>query len=200
MPEDARVFTEDAVAYALYQQCAAKGSKVFLKFGNNFQIDRSWSYWCAPDVDVIEVRADGRVVAYELKGARQHKSGQPDFPAIYDGIGQAVAYLDLPRIYEGQRRVFQGGVFDCAYMVWARGKAEIDEGERRILGVVPIGGIFALPDGQFETVKEAPQNPIQSTEAKGHFLRNLASLEKHSVSSKIFRGINSRGETYFAGA
>lgn len=81
MPADVRLFTEDAVAYALYQRCVARRSRVFLKLGNNFSIDRAWYYSCAPDVDLFEVRADGHVVAYELKGSRR-KKGQPEFPAL----------------------------------------------------------------------------------------------------------------------
>ncbi|MBF6570967.1 MAG: hypothetical protein IVW54_19045 [Candidatus Binataceae bacterium] len=200
MSENVRLFNEDAVAYALHGKCVASDSQVFLQFHHNLKIarsDRGWYYWCAPELDLIEVRPDGRVVGYELKGARQHKSGLPDFPAMYDGIGQAVAYLDLPTICEGQRRLFEGGVFDGVYLVCARERAKIDESERRVLGVVPIGGMLALPDGQFETVKEAPQNPIQNVGAKKHFLQNLDSLEKHGNSGRIFRRIKERGEAYF---
>ena len=197
MIEEERLFSEDAVGYALYEQCVARGSKVFLKFGHNFQIDRSWYYWCAPGIDVIEVRADGHLVGYELKGTTRHKSGQADFPSIYDGIGQAVAYLDLPRICEGDRRLFEGGVFDEVYVVYARRTANLDEGENRTLGLVPIGGIFAIPDGSFEIVKEAPSNPIQCIAAKEHFLRNLDSLKRHDSSGRIFRSVKNQGDAYF---
>lgn len=197
MTEEVRLFSEDTVAYALYEQCVTRGSKVFLKFGHNLQIDRSWYYWCAPDIDVIEVRTDGNVVGYELKGARRHKSGQADFPSIYDGIGQAVAYLDLPRICEGERRLFEGGVFDQVYVVYARQTGKLDEGESRTLGLVPIGGIFAIPDGRFEIAKAAPPNPIQCIAAKEHFLRNLDSLKRHDSSGRIFRTVKKQGDAYF---
>lgn len=108
-----------------------------------------------------------------------------------------MAYLDLPRIYEGNRRLFEGGVFDHVYLVSASNTAEIDPSKRRILSVVPIGGMLALPDGGFEKVKEAPRNPMQSVEAKRHFLQNLESLNKYDNSGRTFRRVKERGEEYF---
>jgi len=57
--------------------------------------------------------------------------------------------------------------------------------------------MLALPDGKFVTIKEAPPNPIQSLEAKEHFLQNLETLEKHTTSSRIFHRIEAAGEQWF---
>jgi hypothetical protein len=190
------IFTENTVSYYLLKHCDAE-SRLFFKFHHNMRarVDRTWSYYCAPEVDVIEVSADGRLVAYELKGARHHKSG-PDYPAFYNAIGQVIAYLDLPWIFENDQRKFDGGAFDAVYAVCARETPRLDDGEARILSTVPIGGMIALPDGQIVTVKEAPKNPIQNIHAKEHFLKNLDSLSKHTTGSRIFRAISDAGEKW----
>ncbi|MGO9601985.1 MAG: hypothetical protein ACLQAT_01030 [Candidatus Binataceae bacterium] len=178
----------------------AIGSRFFFKFHHNMKLgtDRKWYYYCAPEIDVIEVTKDCQVIAYELKGSRRHKSGVPDFPAVHDPLGQAIAYLDLPRICQGDTRLFDGGVFDAVYAVCARATAIIDPGEERTVGVAPIGFMFALPDGSLVTIKEAPKNTIQNQEAKAHFVQNLHTLERHNTQSRIFRRIEREGQPWFA--
>jgi hypothetical protein len=197
------IYSEDAVAFALYKQCIARNSQVFFKFHHNLnlRIDREWYYYCSPEVDVIEVRNDGITVAYELKGSRKHKSGVPDFPDVFDAMGQALAYLDLPGVHEKSgRSLFVGGTFDFVNVVCARQTPDFDEREIRAMSMVPIGAMLALPDGQFLTLKEAPPNPFLNLHAKEHFLQNLNTLEKHTIRSKIFRRIESAGERWFADA
>ena len=196
MNETPIIFTEDAVAYSLFKHRLDSNSRLFFKFNHNMSIRRGrpWFYYCAPDVDVIEVTPDHTVIAYELKGSRMRRTALVDFPAIHDPIGQAVAYLDLPRIYQGERRLFEGGVFDHVYAVCARDRDAIDSGERKLYEFVPIGLMLALPDGRFATIKEAPKNPNQNPSAKAHFLRNLDTLDNHEVHSRIFRSIKQAGE------
>ena len=173
-------------------------SRFFFKFQYNLSLreNRPWYYYCAPDIDVIESRQDGKLIAYELKGARKHRSGIPDSPPLSDAIGQAIAYLDLPWIYENDRRKFVGGAFDQVYIVCARATAAVDDSEPRILDTVPLGAMLALPDGQFVTIKEAPHNPIHDIRAKDHVLQNVNSLEKHTLGSKIGRSISAAGKEY----
>lgn len=199
MFENPILCSEDAVSFAFAKAFGTQG-QLFFKFHHNLSLryGRNWYYYCAPEVDVIEVRDDGRVIAYELKGARRHATGVADYPAIHDAIGQAIAYLDLPWIFESNQRLFEGGAFDSVYVVCAREKPDVDEGEKRILSTVPIGAMLALPDGQFVTIKEAPPNPIQNTLAKKHFLENLDTLGKHTTNSRIFRRIATAGEAWFA--
>src|ERR1700676_1878473 len=94
MANEPTIFTENSVAYALQKHCA-DGGRLFFKFHHNMSVrgGRTWYYYCAPDVDVIEVGSLGQLIAYELKGVRRHRSGA-DYPAFYDAIGQAIAYLD----------------------------------------------------------------------------------------------------------
>lgn len=201
MNGDPVIFTENAVAYSLYKHLynhSGPESRFFFKFQHNRTLreSRPWYYYCAPDIDVIEIRQDEKLIAYELKGARKHHSGIPDSPPLSDAIGQAIAYLDLPWIYENDHRKFVGGAFDQVYIVCARATAAIDDSEPRILDTVPLGAMLALPDGQFVTIKEAPHNPIQDIRAKDHLLQNVNSLEKHTLASRIGRSILADGEKY----
>lgn len=189
------------MTYALHRSFGVE-SRLFFKFHHNLSLQerksRNWYFYCAREIDLIEVRGDGRVIAYELKGARHHRSGTPDYPAIYDAIGRAIGYLDLPWVYESDRRKFGGGVFDEVYVVCARGDSTVDESELRILSTLPVGARLALPDGRFVTIKPAPQNPIQDVRAKEFFLQRLDCMEKHTNVSRVFRRIASASEEWFA--
>lgn len=193
------VFNEDAVCYAFYKNYIPQNSRVFFKLAHNIAVKnpRGWDYWCAPEIDVIEITNDNRVIGYELKGARKHKNGEASWPGFYDGLGQALAYLNLPRIWQNNRFLFDGGVFDFVYLVHARSESRIEEDEIKILDLTPIGFISVAPDGIYVKLKEALTNPLKSDEAKQHFLNNLATLEKHSIKGRIFRGIEQKGKTYF---
>ena len=203
------LFNENVISYALYKNYFSIGSKIFFRVSHNIKIGRNWNYWCAPEVDVIEVTKDNNVIAYELKGVRKgrkkivkSKEESPNFPAFYDGIGQVLAYLNLPYVNETDPspnlNKFNGGAFDFVYLVYAREQSEFPEYERRILNSLPIGITLALPNGEFVKVKEASKNPLQSKEAKEHFLENLNTLDKFSINGKIFRKIKEQGERYFS--
>ena len=180
MANKAIIFSEDVITYALYKNYLS----------------------------------NEKIIAYELKGMRRGRKREtlpedrpPEFPAFYDGIGQALAYLNLPYVSdlrapkESREHFdkFSGGAFDFVYLVYPRDKIEnFPEYEKRIINLIPIGMIFVTLDGKFGVVKEAPQNPLQSKEAKRHLLENLSTLEKFSVNSKIFRKIREKGEQYFS--
>lgn len=201
------LFNENVISFSLYKNYISKESRVFFKVSHNIKPERNWEYWCAPEVDIIEVKKDGIINAYELKGVRRYKKVEEIWPAFYDGAGQVLAYLNLP--YVGVSKApegpierfdkFMGGAFDFVYLVYARNKIEnFPEYEKRIFNLLPIGVILATPDGKFGIVKEAPKNPLQNEEAKKHFLANLDTLEKFSVNSRIFRKIREEGEKYFS--
>jgi hypothetical protein len=152
------IFTENAVAYSLYKHLykhSGPESRFFFKFQNNRTLreNRTWYDYCAPDIDVIEIRQNEELIAYELKGARKHHSGIPDSPPLSDAIGQAIAYLDLPWIYENDRRKFVGGAFDQVYIVCARATAAVDESEPRILDIVPLGAMLTSKRKKFLLVE-----------------------------------------------
>ena len=195
------IFNEDAVCYAFYKNYIAQDSEVFFKLLHNmsFKAPKGWDYWCAPEVDVIEVKKDKTIVAYELKGARKYKDNSADqnWPGFYDGLGQALAYLDLPKIAENSEFRSAGGAFDFVYLVHARPQAKFEEYEQKIFNLLPIGFIIALPDGKFVKVHKAKPNPLLDKVTKRHFLDNLHTLEKHSINSRIFRGVKQKGGIYF---
>src|SRR3990172_13232494 len=129
------LFNENVISYALYKNYFSIGSKIFFRVSHNIKIGRNWNYWCAPEVDVIEVTKDNNVIAYELKGERKGrkkivkpKEESPNFPAFYDGIGQVLAYLNLPYVNETDPspnlNKFNGGAFDFVYLVYAREQSE----------------------------------------------------------------------------
>lgn len=195
-----KIFSENAVAYALYRCCASRGSKVFLQLKNNLALasERSWSFWFAPDVDVLEIRPDNTIVAYELKGARRYKN-EIGWPGYYDGLNQALAYLNLPFVLENDQPKFSGGAFDYVYLVHARPELKFSDYERRVLSLVPMIGFgVVLPDGTFTEIMKPIENPISDKDAKAHFLANLDTLRKFSPTGKTFRKIETIGKAYFA--
>lgn len=195
-----KIFNEDAACFAFYKNYIAKDSEVFFKFLHNMspKAPKGWDYWCAPEVDVIEIKNDKTVVAYELKGARKHKGTEINWPGFYDGLGQALAYLDLPKIVENGKFRSMGGAFDFVYLVHTRPTVTFEEYEQNIFNLLPIGFIIVLPDGKVIKVHDAKLNPLRDEEIKQHFLNNLHTLEKHSARSKIFRKISQKGEAYFS--
>jgi len=193
------IFNEDAVCYAFYKNYIAQDSEVFFKFLHNmsFKVPKGWDYWCAPEVDIIEIKNDKTIVAYELKGAQKHKGTEINWPGFYDGLGQALAYLDLPKIAENNKFRSMGGAFDFVYLVHARLEEKFEEYDLKILDLTPIGFITVLPNGKFIKIRDAQSNPLRDENTKQHFLDNLHTLEKHSINSKIFRKICQKGEAYF---
>ncbi|MEM0049003.1 MAG: hypothetical protein QW424_01520 [Candidatus Bathyarchaeia archaeon] len=66
--------TEDVILYLLYQTRIVNGSHLFFKLKHNITWgDRDWCFWFAPDVDLLEIKSDGTVIGYEVKGQRKLK-------------------------------------------------------------------------------------------------------------------------------
>lgn len=173
--------TEEQLAKSIVSNYLSKGSKIFRKFSQNLNLDREWNFYCGTDIDILEVTQDSTIIGYELKGYRKYK-GNFEPPGLYEGLDQALNYLNLPYVCgKDNKMLFDGGIFDYVYLVHAREKPEFLEYERRIFGLTPLGFIIATPDNKFHKVHEAKQNPIQSKEAKEHFLNNLNSLGKFLV-------------------
>lgn len=193
-------FSEKLVTYALCKKCVEKESKVFVRFSHNLNIkqDREWNYWTGTDIDFLEITKERTIIGYEIKGMKKYK-GTYESPCLYEGLDQAMGYLNLPFVMQkgNSNPTFDGGVFDFVYLVHARNAVEFPEYEKRIFDLVSIGFIIATPDGEFSVVKKASENPIQSKEAKQHFLNNLDSLKKFSLESKIFKKIQEIGKGYF---
>lgn len=173
--------TEEQLAKSIVSNYLSKGSKILRKFSHNLKIDREWNFYCGTDMDILEVTRDNTIIGYELKGYRKYK-GNFEPAGLYEGLDQAVNYLNLPYVYgKNNKMLFNGGVLDYVYLVHARQNAEFQDYEKRVFGVTPIGFIIATPDEKFQKVHEAKINPIQDKEAKELFLSNLNSLAKFLV-------------------
>ncbi len=173
--------TEEQLGNLFCDKFIPATSKVFRKFSHNLNLDREWNYYTGTDMDVVEVTTNNTVIGYELKGFRKFK-GNPEPPGLYEGLDQALNYLNLPYVCnKNNEMLFNGGAPDYVYLVHARQNAEFQDYEKRVFGVTPIGFIIATPDNEFHKVHEAKQNPIQSKDAKVHFLNNLNSLGKFLI-------------------
>ena len=173
--------TEEQLAKLFCDKYIPTTSQVFRRFSHNLNLDREWNYYTGTDLDVVEITEDNTIIGYELKGYRKVK-GSPEPPGLYEGLDQALNYLNLPYVFDkSNRMLFSGGVFDYVYLVHTRQDAKFEEYEKRVFSVTPIGFIIATPDIKFHKVQEANLNPIQSREAKEHFLNNLNSLGKFLV-------------------
>lgn len=170
--------TEEQLAKLFCEKFIIATSRCFRKFSHNLNLDREWNYYTSTDIDVLEVTVDNKIIGYELKGFRKYK-GNSEPPGLYEGLDQALNYLNLPYVCDkNNKMLFDGGIFDYVYLAHARQNPEFQDYERRVFSVTPIGFIIATPDNKLHKVHEAEQNPIQSKKAKEHFLNNLDSLKK----------------------
>ena len=173
--------TEEQLGKLFCDKFIPATSKVFRKFSHNLNLDREWNYYTGTDMDVVEITEDNTIIGYELKGYRKLK-GNPEPPGLYEGLDQALNYLNLPYIFnKSNKMLFDGGIPDYVYLVHARQNAEFQDYERRVFSVTPIGFIITTPDEKFHKVVDAKPNTTRNKEAKDHFLNNLSSLGKFLV-------------------
>ena len=209
--------TEDAVLYLLSRLGSKRGSEVFVRVANNFSLDRGWHFWCAPDVDLLEVRPDDTVIAYEAKGQRRRR-GEIEPVGVLEGLGQALAYLDLPVITVGGARTFDGGAPDFVYLVHGSSSPDLlDARKKRVVDLTPVGFLAAFPsnegvDSQAPLAASpiAPQhrclaeilppkpNPLRDPRAKAFLLEHLSSLEMFGEKGRSYRRIEEAGRAVFS--
>lgn len=186
------MFNEKVIQYFLYKESIKENSKVFFNLSYNFKVNenRNWCYYTGTDVDLLKITEEDEIIAYEIKGMRKDK-GNNEPPRLYEGLDQALGYLNLPFVMEDNnfKPKFNGGSFDFVYLVHARNKIDFSECEKRVFSLVPVGFILITTEGKFEIVKEAIRNPLQIKEAKEHLLNHLNTLNKFSTESKIFKKI-----------
>ncbi len=87
--------TEDAVFILLRQILRRNNSIVLKAVRGSKDVGGHQYFYFTPDIDLLEVRPNGLVVGYELKGCRKSKSGH-DLPPYYAGVDEALAYLINP--------------------------------------------------------------------------------------------------------
>lgn len=192
------ILSEDITLYLLYRYLKPRGSEFFFKLKHNITIktEREWCYAFGPDVDILEAKRDNTIVAYEVKGQQKHKG----WPAEYEGLDQAMAYLQLPLILTNGKRLYEGGAIDKVYLVHCAPQANIfSETWLRIVSITPIGYIIVTGKGEAFNILEAKPNPVLNKDAKQHFLQNLSTLEPFNEDSRTFHSIKREAEEYLAG-
>ena len=131
-------------------------------------------------------------MAYEIKGQTKGRGGEPEWPSMYKGLGQALAYLLLPSVYSSSRkgRLFDGGAFDYVNLVTARAETDTNEDLTRVLEkLTPLGYTTVFPTRNVCELVPPKPNPFKSEESKNHVLSNLATLNEFSETSRTFRNL-----------
>ena len=169
--------TEDAVFLFMFNVLRQKGSTIFQKV----QVSKNTGgYSCfsfSPDIDLLEVRTDRTVVAYELKGYQgKPRSAKP--PPFYDGIDQALAYLVNP-VSSPLSASFIGSVFDYVYVVHPQG-SQIERLRDLLERCTPLGLVVVDRERTREVVKPKP-NPYLNSDLRDYFLKHLDAFEKYTT-------------------
>lgn len=181
------------MTWLLYDRARSAGNRCFFRIKHNLSLVRDWYYAFAPDADLLEVTKDQTVVGYELKGQRKHRTGEFDWPAFYDGLGQALAYLIMPFVIkQGSESAFEGGSMDYVYLVNARSEAKERTDALDVIKLTPLGYITMTPSGQITELVKPRLNPLRSENARQHLLSNLDTLGEFSEQGKTFRKLKEK--------
>lgn len=197
--------TEDAVFLCLWYLLRQRGSRVLQNVRTSSDVGGSKYFYFSPDVDLLEIRTDGAVVGYELKGyGRSNRVTNP--PEFYEGIDQALAYLVNPNSSPLSTSPI-GSVFDYVYIVHPAGSG-IDrltdvQGRLTPIGmlVVEHGGLSSAFKSAFQgsatsglrpgmsivdalgiqarEIVPPKKNPYLNTDLKSLFLTHLAAFKSY---------------------
>ena len=168
--------TEDAVFLGLRRILMRNNqSEIFQKVRYSKDVGGHFSF--SPDVDLLEVRPNGTVAGYELKGYR--KAGREMRPPMfYEGLDQALAMLKNP-VRSPLSGSFAGSVFDSVYLVHPEGSS-IDQLADLVQMCTPLGLIVVNHSGTQEVVKPKP-NPFLNPSMKAHFISRLNALDAYKT-------------------
>ncbi len=169
--------TEDAVFLSMLNILWQQNSRVYQQVRSSSDVGGYRYFQFSPDIDLLEVRRDGSVVAYELKGERR-KGQNVEPPPFYEGIDQGLADLVNP-ISSPLSREFAGSIFDHAYVVHPAG-SQIGRLADLLERCTPLGLIVVDRKGTKELVKPKP-NPYLSLDMKAYFLQHLDALETYTT-------------------
>lgn len=166
--------TEDAV-FILMRQILRRNNGIVLKVvrgSKNVGGNRYFNF--SPDIDLLEVRKNGIIVGYELKGCRKTKSGHNP-PPYYAGIDEALAYLINPVGSPMSQSTFAGSIFDYVYLVHPAQETHhsgLDSLAQLLNLCTPIGLVTVDYSGSKEIVKPK-HNPFVKEDVKQLFLHHL---------------------------
>lgn len=169
--------TEDATFLFLYHVLRRNNqSQIFQKVRGSKDTGGYRFFSFSPDIDLLEVRPNGKVVGYELKGYLKSR-GSWNPPSYYDGIDQALAMLKNP-VSSPLSDSFAGSVFDEIYVVHPGG-SDIERLADLLQLCTPIGLIIVNHQGTKEIVKPKA-NPFLKQDMKDYFLARLETLEAYT--------------------
>ncbi len=166
--------TEDAVFLLLAKVLQRNNKSTILKCVRSSKVIVGYSnFYFSPDIDLLEIRSNGLIVGYELKGYR--KSGQrQEPPSLYEGIDEALFYLLNPISTPMSHSSFAGSIFDYVYLVHPR--LSPHTGMETVINLInlctPLGLIHVDYSGTKELVKPK-KNPFVKEDVKQLFLRHL---------------------------
>ena len=168
--------TEDAVFLGLYKILRNNNqSQLFQKVRASKDVGGYRYFNFSPDIDMLEVRTNGIVVGYELKGYR--KAGRDMKPPMhYEGLDQALAMLKNP-VSSPYSQYFGGSVFDFVYLVHPEGSS-VEQLADLLEMCTPLGLIVVSRTGTNEVVKPKP-NPFLNPNMKAHFISRLDTLDSY---------------------
>jgi len=177
--------TEEVVALILSNRILIDSQKqVFQKVYHNIGVEVDWQFWIVPDADLIEVTKEGTFIGYELKGVRYNRKNQQyEPPGVYDGLGEALAYLRNPVVIRGEEKILNASLFDYVYLVHAGNVSDVSMC-KVIDQCTPIGFMLIDYEGTKEIVKPK-ENPFASKETKQMFLNNLSVLDSYKLGRNI---------------
>lgn len=168
--------TEDAIFLAMHRILRRHNdSLVFRNVRSSKDVGGYRYFSFSPDINLLEVRPSGTVVAYELKGYRK-AGNMVKAPPHYEGIHQALAMLRNP-VSSPLSQSFAGSIFDFSYIVHPDG-SDIDSLADLIRLCTPLGLIVVDHRGTRELVKPRP-NPFLDRAMKEYFISRLDTLESY---------------------
>ncbi len=168
--------TEDAVFLGLRNILLRKNqSEIFQKVRASKNVGAYRNFRFSPDIDMLEVRNNGTVVGYELKGYRKARREMRP-PMYYEGVDQALAMLKNP-VGAPLSGSFAGSVFDYIYLVHPEG-SDINQLGDLLQMCTPLGLIVMNHNGTREVVKPKP-NPFLNKELKSLFISRLDTLDAY---------------------
>lgn len=169
--------TEDAVFLLLAQELKRNNQSTILKcVRGSKDVGGNRYFYFSPDIDLLEIRSNGIIIGYELKGYRKSGRSQTS-PSLHEGIDQALFYLINPVSTPVSESTFTGSIFDYVYLVHPQLSyySRIESVANLVNLCTPLGLIYVDYSGPKEIVKPK-KNPFVKEDVKQLFLHHLESF------------------------
>ena len=177
---------EDAVGLCLYIWLQNRGSIILQRLRQGRHLAAGGGFYFSPDIDMVEIRSEGTIVGYELKGMKK-KQRSYDPPPYYDGLDQALGYLINPVTSPLSVGTPMQSIFDYVYLVHPRYSMPFapvnPEAFNPVINACTPIGYLQVDYERVEEIVPPKKNPFVSEDVKKLFLKNLESFEKASIHS-----------------